>query len=596
MRVVKAWFAIPFWQRVLAGFVLGALAGWLFGADAKTWFEPLGDVYVNLIKMIAIPLVFFAVISAVGSLHGQKSIAALGGRTFAWFAITAVLAVCVGLAVGLVVQPGSGVSGLQIAADYKPKQVPGPLDVLFNIVPQNPFRALSATAAGTTADGQSVLVPSNGTVLQVIFFAGLIGFAFVRLGEKTANLRRLAGEASETMIQVTRFVLEFTPLGTFGLIAGLVGAYGFEKLLPLGNFVIALYVACALHIVVVYSGLLLAHGLNPLKFFRGAASAMQVGFVASSSFAAMPASLRSAVHNHGVDRDYAAFAIPLGASIKMDGCGAIYPALAAVFIAQYTGIELSLGAVLHHHAGIGAGQLRHGRRARHRGHHGDGGAERCGIAAGGDRLSLRHRPRARHDAHDDQRHRADAGSGAGGEGNRAARSRGVRRGFEQYRHRGGRGGGRREQGRRLMDEDIELIERFPGVEDYRRLRVEAGLSAKTAEAATRGLANTLYGVSLVRDGAVVGMGRIIGDNGTVFTVVDIAIVPALQGRGLGRRILVALDAWLQANVPESAYVTLVADGDAKYLYAKFGFAESAPFAVNMEYIMGANGERLPSMG
>jgi GNAT superfamily N-acetyltransferase len=147
-----------------------------------------------------------------------------------------------------------------------------------------------------------------------------------------------------------------------------------------------------------------------------------------------------------------------------------------------------------------------------------------------------------------------------------------------------------------MDADIELVERFPGVEDYRRLRVEAGLSAKTAEAATRGLANTLYGVSLLRDGAVVGMGRIIGDNGTVFTVVDIAIVPALQGRGLGRRILVALDAWLQANVPESAYVTLVADGDAKYLYAKFGFAESAPFAVNMEYIMGANGERLPSMG
>lgn len=346
MKLVAAWFRIPFWQRVLAGFVLGALAGWLFGVDAKTWFEPLGDVYVNLIKMIAIPLVFFAVISAVSSLHGQKSIVALGGRTFAWFAITAVLAVGVGLVVGLLVQPGSGVSGLQIAADYKPKDVPGPLDVLFNIVPQNPFRALSATAAGKTADGMNVLVPSNGTVLQVIFFAGLIGFAFVKLGEKTAGLRRLMGEASETMVQVTRFVLEFTPLGTFGLIAGLVGAYGFEKLLPLGSFVIALYVACTLHIVVVYGGLLLAHGLNPLKFFRGAAPAMQVGFVAASSFAAMPVSLRAVTHNHGVDRDYAAFAVPLGASIKMDGCGAIYPALAAVFIAQYTGIELSLSQYL----------------------------------------------------------------------------------------------------------------------------------------------------------------------------------------------------------------------------------------------------------
>ncbi len=343
MSLISAWLRIPFWQRVLAGFVLGAVVGWLMGPVAKTWFEPLGDLYVNMIKMVAIPLVFFAVISAVSSLHGQKSIAALGGRTFAWFAVTAVLAVCVGLIVGLVLQPGAGVSGLQVDPEYQPKAVPGPLDVLFNIVPQNPFRALSGAAAAKTADGQSVLVPSNGTVLQVIFFAGLIGFAFVRLGEKTAGLRKLAGEASETMIQVTRFVLEFTPLGTFGLIAGLVGAYGFEKLLPLGNFVFALYLACALHIVIVYGGLLLAHGLNPLKFFRGAAPAMQVAFVASSSFAAMPVSLRSVVHNHGVDRDYAAFAVPMGASIKMDGCGAIYPALAAVFIAQYMGVELSLG-------------------------------------------------------------------------------------------------------------------------------------------------------------------------------------------------------------------------------------------------------------
>jgi len=143
------------------------------------------------------------------------------------------------------------------------------------------------------------------------------------------------------MIQVTRFVLEITPIGTFGLIAGLVGSYGFEKLLPLGNFVLALYIACALHIVVVYGSLLLAHGLNPLKFFRGAAPGMQVAFVSSSSFAAMPVALRSITHNLGVNKDYGAFAVPLGASIKMDGCGAIYPALCAVFISQYSGVPMS---------------------------------------------------------------------------------------------------------------------------------------------------------------------------------------------------------------------------------------------------------------
>ncbi|WP_132999283.1 dicarboxylate/amino acid:cation symporter [Luteimonas arsenica] len=345
MKLVTAWFKIPFWQRVAAGFVLGALAGWLMGPAAETWFGPLGTVYVNLIKMIAIPLVFFAVVSAVGSLAGQRSIAALAGRTFLWFAITAVLAVAVGLAFGLVLKPGVGVdaAGLQVAENYRQRDVPGPLDVLINIVPENPVRALAALGSGKAADGQNVIVPSNFTILQVIFFAGLVGFALVKLGEKTLRLRALMDESRELMIQVTRFVLEATPVGTFGLIAALVGSYGFEQLLPLGKFVIALYLACAFHIVVVYSGLLLAHGLNPLKFFRGAAPAMQIGFVASSSFAALPLSLTSATHNLGVNKDYASFAVPLGASIKMDGCGAIYPALGAVFIAQFMGLELSAG-------------------------------------------------------------------------------------------------------------------------------------------------------------------------------------------------------------------------------------------------------------
>ncbi|MGH8062644.1 MAG: dicarboxylate/amino acid:cation symporter [Pseudoxanthomonas sp.] len=346
MKLVSAWFRIPFWQRVLAGFVLGALAGWAFGTDAETWFGPLGDLYVTLIKMIAVPLVFFAVINAVASLSGQKSIAALAGRTFLWFALTAVLAVGVGLAFGWIVKPGVGVGVLQIASDYKEKQIPGVLDMLLNLVPSNPFQALSGAASARTSDGMTVLVPRNGTVLQVIFFAGLVGFAIVKLGGKVAGMRKLAGEASEIMIQVTRFVLEFTPIGTFGLIAALVGGYGFEQLRPLLMFVVALYAACAFHIAVVYSGLLLAHGLNPWKFFRGAAPGMQVAFVASSSFAALPVSLRSATHNLGVDKDYAAFAVPLGATIKMDGCGAIYPALAAVFISQYAGIELSLSQYL----------------------------------------------------------------------------------------------------------------------------------------------------------------------------------------------------------------------------------------------------------
>jgi GNAT superfamily N-acetyltransferase len=143
----------------------------------------------------------------------------------------------------------------------------------------------------------------------------------------------------------------------------------------------------------------------------------------------------------------------------------------------------------------------------------------------------------------------------------------------------------------MTTEEIVLVERFPGVEDYCRMRVEAGMLAKAADAARRGLPNTLYGVSLLHAGEVVGMGRIIGDGGCFYFVVDIAVLPAWQGRGLGRRIMAALDAWLQHNVPPSAYVTLAADGDAKYLYEKFGFVETTPHTVNMEYVMGEGGRR-----
>lgn len=326
MSLLSAWFRIRFWKRVLGAFALGALVGWAVGPAAGPLFEPLGTVYVNLIKMVATPLVLFAVIHAVARLHGQQSMAALGGRTFLWFAATAALAVGVGLGVALLTRPGEGLGALAMAADYKVREVPTAVQVLLDVVPTNPFKSLA-----------------EGKVLQVIVFAGLVGFALVKLGERAAGLRALAGEANALMVQVTRFVLELTPIGTFGLIAALVGTYGFERLLPLGKFVGALYLACALHVGVVYGGLLLVHGLNPLRFFRGAFPAMQVAFVSSSSFASMPVALRSVVHNLGVKEEYAAFAVPLGATIKMDGCGAIFPAITSVFVAQYFGLTLSGG-------------------------------------------------------------------------------------------------------------------------------------------------------------------------------------------------------------------------------------------------------------
>jgi len=123
----------------------------------------------------------------------------------------------------------------------------------------------------------------------------------------------------------------------------------------------------------------------------------------------------------------------------------------------------------------------------------------------------------------------------------------------------------------------------PSAAAYQHLRVASGLSPKSAEAAARGLPNTLFGVQVLHGGEPVGMGRVIGDGGTAFQVVDIAVLPEHQGRGLGRRIMEEIAAWLQANVPPSGYVSLLADVPADALYGQFGFVHTAPRTVGMAW-------------
>jgi ribosomal protein S18 acetylase RimI-like enzyme len=134
--------------------------------------------------------------------------------------------------------------------------------------------------------------------------------------------------------------------------------------------------------------------------------------------------------------------------------------------------------------------------------------------------------------------------------------------------------------------DYELISGTPGVDDYRRLRKVVGLSEKSQAAAEAGLPNTWFAVTVRHEGAIVGMGRVIGDGGTAFQIVDIAVEPEHQGKGLGKRIVAALVDHLRANAPASAYVSLIADGDAQYLYAKYGFAPVMPDSIGMAMRIG----------
>ena len=141
---------------------------------------------------------------------------------------------------------------------------------------------------------------------------------------------------------------------------------------------------------------------------------------------------------------------------------------------------------------------------------------------------------------------------------------------------------------------VHLVASTPDIGTYRHLRREAGLSEKSTEAAAIGLPNSLYAVQVFDGEVVVGMGRVIGDGGLFFQVVDIAVLPAYQGQGLGKRIMGAISDWLRANVPESGYVSLLADGQAQHLYARYGFVPTAPASVGMRLQGDANRIQAPS--
>uniref|UniRef100_Q0HS56 Sodium:dicarboxylate symporter n=1 Tax=Shewanella sp. (strain MR-7) TaxID=60481 RepID=Q0HS56_SHESR len=311
---------IPFWQKVLAGFILGALVGVLLGETA-TVLKPLGDLFISAIKMLVAPLVFCAIVVSITSLGSQTNLKRLSLKTLGMFMLTGTIASLIGLAVGSLIDMGGT---MQLATtEVRERNIPGFAQVLLDMIPVNPFASLA-----------------DGKVLQIIVFAALVGIAINKVGEKAEPLKRTIEAGAEVMFQLTRMVLKLTPIGVFGLMAWVVGEYGLSTLLPLGKFIAAIYIAALIHMIFVYGGLVkFAAGLSPVQFFRKAMPAQLVAFSTSSSFGTLPASTR-AVETMGVSKRYSAFVMPLGATMNMDGCGGIYPAIAAIFIAQIYGIPL----------------------------------------------------------------------------------------------------------------------------------------------------------------------------------------------------------------------------------------------------------------
>ncbi len=315
------WFAIPFWKRVMGALLLGIITGIVLGETA-TIFKPLGTLFINAIRMLVVPLVFFSLITSITSLASTGKIQRLMGKTLGLFLLTALIASFIGLAVGSLFNWGDTLS--LTTTEVRSREIPPVADVLTGLIPSNPLAAMV-----------------NGNILQIIVFAALIGFAINAVGEKAEPMKKVVNSGTEIIYQLTRMVLQLTPFGVFGLMSWVVGNYGLDTLLPLGKFIIAIYIACFIHIIFVYGGLVkLFGGMGLRQYFKAILPAQMVAFSTCSSFGTLPMSYKVVTENLGVSKDYASFVLPLGSNINMDGCGGIYPAIAAIFIAHIYNIPL----------------------------------------------------------------------------------------------------------------------------------------------------------------------------------------------------------------------------------------------------------------
>ena len=334
------WQAITLWKRVIIGLILGMALGltahYSGGSDfVTTWIKPFGDAFVRLIKMLVVPLIATTLVAGVVAMGDPKRLGSLGVKTIALYLITTLFAVCLGLLFGTIFQPGAGVENLT-ATDAAVSTAEGKL--------------AAGAAAGGIVERLLAIIPTNplaafasGDVLPIIFFSILIGVGILLIGEKGKPVGVWFESASEIVMKITMLIMELAPLGVFALMAWVLADQGLEILKNMGMLAIALYLACLVHIALIYGGLIIKGILKlpVIRFFYGVLDAQGVAYSTASSNATLPVSISCAEHNLGVDKSVAGSVLPLGATINMDGT-AIYLGMVAMFAAQALGIEVTL--------------------------------------------------------------------------------------------------------------------------------------------------------------------------------------------------------------------------------------------------------------
>ncbi|VDG99128.1 Glutamate-aspartate carrier protein [Lysinibacillus sphaericus] len=310
-------------MQIFIAFVIAILLGVIFGQSIEV-IKPLGDLFLRLIKFIIAPLILASLVVGVASTGDPKQLGRIGVKTISYYLVTSAIAVMIGLAFAYVISPGKGVnvSVPEVAAEVN--ETGGVIATLLNIIPDNPFTALA-----------------SGNILQIIFFAIFIGLAITLVGEKAQPVYNFFEGFAEIMYKITGIVMWVAPIGILGLVAPVVGEYGIAVLMPLLKVILAVAIACIVHVIFVYSMAVKKFAkMSPMKFFKGMAPAAVVAFSTCSSAGTLPVTLKNTQESLGVSKKISSFVLPLGATINMDGT-AIYQGVAVVFIAQFYGLELT---------------------------------------------------------------------------------------------------------------------------------------------------------------------------------------------------------------------------------------------------------------
>jgi Na+/H+-dicarboxylate symporter len=340
-------FYSSFGFQVLAAMVIGLVLGWVarnmgpVAPGQPNWLtvtlSTTGSIFVQLLQALVPPLIFTAIVASISNLRQLSNAAALVWQTLLWFAITAFIAVLIGIALGLIIQPGIN-AGVAAASAKAPGSVGSWLDFLKGLVPANMF-GLQATTQVSNGGATTRL---GFNVLQLLVISIVVGVAALKVGERANSFLALNESFLAIVRKILWWVIRLTPIGTIGLLGNAVAQYGWQTLEQLSWYAFAVYLGLAIVLLLVYPALLILHGLSPVRFFAGAWPAIQLAFVSRSSIGTLPVTEAVTEKSLGVPREYAAFAVPLGATTKMDGCAAIYPAISAIFVAQFYGVPLGI--------------------------------------------------------------------------------------------------------------------------------------------------------------------------------------------------------------------------------------------------------------